>query len=267
MMALMISFGQYLPGTTPVHACDARVKLIIVIAFTCALFASSTWWALVLLGALTGVGYVVARVPFKVAAQGLKPLAIILLFTVAANAFTLQAPLVADAIVLAGSFGCTPTGLLTGLYFALRICLLVLGTSLITFTTTMVALIDALTMLMKPLRTFHVPVDDAAAMFSIALRFIPLTAEEADKVIMAQRVRGVRFGEGGLVKRTRKWGPVLIPLFVGLFRRADELASAMEARCYTGEGRTRLNEPVMVIGDWVALFLLVALCIAIALLF
>lgn len=265
-MAFAVPFGQYLPDTTPVHVCDARTKLLIVVAYTFALFASRSWWAMALLALGMLLGYLVAHVPFKIALRGLKPLAVILVFTVAANAFTFQATTLEGAVALWGSFGCTLPGLLDGLYFALRICLLVLATSLITFTTTMVGLVDALTTLMGPLRRLHVPVDDIATMFSIALRFIPITAEEADKVVMAQRARGVRFDEGGPIVRVRKWAVVLIPLFVSLFRRADELASAMEARCYTGLGRVRLNRTVMRPSDWAALIVLAAACIAIGIL-
>ncbi|NTU88880.1 MAG: energy-coupling factor transporter transmembrane protein EcfT [Actinobacteria bacterium] len=262
-MAFQVPFGQYLPGTTFIHTCDARVKIGVVIAFTFALFASSGWWAMALLAAVMWLGYGFAHVPFKIAAKGLKPLSFILIFTVLANALTFSAGSSDGAIALFGNFGFKPEGFLTGLYYSLRICLLVLATSLVTFTTNAVALADALTSLMRPLRALHVPVDDIATMFSIALRFIPTTAEEAEKIVMAQTARGVKFNEGGLLKRARVWVPVLVPLFVGLFRRADELACAMEARCYTGIGRTRLHEPVMLMRDWVTLCLAVPLSVVI----
>lgn len=259
-MALQVPFGQFLPGTTAVHTCDARVKLIIAVAYTFAIFMSDTWWAMGLLALLMVVGYIVAKVPFAVALRGLKPLAFILVFTVLANALTFSisqgvTPNGDSALALIGGFGFKPQGFLQGLYFASRIAFLVLATSLVTFTTSAVRLADALTSLMKPLRIFKVPVDDVASMFSIALRFIPTTAEEAEKIMTAQRARGVKFDQGSLLVRVRAWIPVLVPLFVSLFRRADELACAMEARCYTGVGRTRLNVAVMSRSDWFALFL------------
>ena len=142
---------------------------------------------------------------------------------------------------------------MTGLFFAVRIILLVTGTSLLTLTTSPVALTDALSRLMVPLRPLRFPVDDVAMMFSIALRFIPTTAEEAEKIVVAQTARGARFDEGGVVRRARAWVPVLIPLFVNLFRRADHLAVAMESRCYTGERRTRLHASHMRVSDWLVL--------------
>jgi energy-coupling factor transport system permease protein len=134
------------------------------------------------------------------------------------------------------------------------------GTSLLTLTTSPVALTDALSRLMRPLSFLRVPVDDVATMFAIALRFIPTTAEETEKVVVAQTARGAVFDEGGPVRRAKAWMPVLVPLFVGLFRRADELAIAMESRCYTGVGRSRLHESRMRATDWTALLAGVILC-------
>jgi energy-coupling factor transport system permease protein len=141
----------------------------------------------------------------------------------------------------------------TGAFFVVRIVLLVVGTSVLTLTTSPVALTDALSSIMAPLRAVRVPVDDAAMMFAIALRFVPTTAEEAEKIIVAQTARGAVFDEGGPITRARAWVPVLVPLFVNLFRRADDLAVAMESRCYTGSGRTRLRELRMRNADWIVL--------------
>jgi energy-coupling factor transport system permease protein len=157
-------------------------------------------------------------------------------------------------------------GLTRGMFFATRILLLVLGTSLVTLTTSPVAITDALAQLMRPLSRFRFPVDDAAMMMSIALRFMPTTAEEAERIVVAQTARGARFDVGGPVARARAWLPVLVPLFVRLFRRADDLAVAMESRCYRGEGRTRLREPVMLVSDWVTLAACVTLAVSVAIL-
>jgi energy-coupling factor transport system permease protein len=174
----------------------------------------------------------------------------LLAFTLLANAL-IWGP--GAALTRVGPVGVSAPGLARGLFFAARITLLVLGTSIVTLTTSPVALTDALSRLMRPLRFVGVPVDDAAMMFSIALRFIPTTAEEADKIVVAQTARGARFEVGGPVQRARAWVPVLVPLFVNLFRRADDLAVAMESRCYTGVGRTRLHESRMLATDWAIL--------------
>ena len=167
----------------------------------------------------------------------------------------------AAALVRIGPLAVDGAGLSTGAFFAVRIVLLVVCTSLITLTTSPVALTDAMSRFMRPFRLLRVPVDDVSMMFSIALRFIPTTAEEAEKIIVAQSARGAVFDEGGPLRRARAWVPVLVPLFVSLFRRADALAIAMESRCYTGVGRTRLHEPSMRRSDWVTL------CVALVLTF
>lgn len=256
-MAVPVPFGQYVPGDSPVHHADARAKLGATAAFTVALFSVDAWTAMlaggVLLVALIGV----AQVPWRLAARGLRPIVWIALFTLVANGLRWQA---ADALVSLGPLSVDGPGLARGAFFAARILLLVLGTSLITLTTSPVALTDALSSLMRPLRAVRFPADDVAMMLSIALRFVPTTAEEAERIVVAQTARGARFDEGGPVARARAWVPVLVPLFVRLFRRADDLAVAMESRCYTGVGRTRLREQVMRASDWLVLACSIVLC-------
>ncbi|MBU4555480.1 MAG: energy-coupling factor transporter transmembrane protein EcfT, partial [Actinobacteria bacterium] len=151
----------------------------------------------------------------------------------------------------------------TGVFFALRIVLLVMGTSLVTLTTSPVQLTDGLERVLSPLERFRVPVGELAMMLTIALRFIPTTAEEAEKIIVAQTARGARFDKGGIIKRARAYVPVLVPLFVSLFRRADELATAMETRCYRGgTGRTRLHLSVLGRSDWGIMLLSSAVMLA-----
>lgn len=145
-----------------------------------------------------------------------------------------------ESIPLIGSFGIRPLGIIKGLYFVLRISLLVLATSWLTYTTSIVSLTDAISKLLSPLRALRVPVEDVAMVFTIALRFIPLTAGEAERLRVAQSARGAQFNQGGIIKRVKAWIPVMIPLFVNLFKRADYLAQAMESRCYVGKGRTQL---------------------------
>ncbi len=154
-----------------------------------------------------------------------------------------------ESVSLIGSFGIRPLGVVKGLYFALRISLLVLLTSLLTYTSSVISLTDAITRLLGPLRAVRVPVEDIAMVFTIALRFIPLTALEAEKLMVAQSARGATFSQGGPIKRIRAWIPVMIPLFVNLFRRADHLAQAMESRCYVGKGRTQLSHAHITAGD------------------
>jgi len=254
-MALVVPFGQYVQGNTMVHRLDARMKFLIVVSYVVALFLVDGWLGLLPCAALLLGLYAVAKIPFKHAFRGLKPILILLVFTFLANALTLsalpwgEAPLaegtgtfsVPESIALIGGFGIQTMGALRGLYFALRIILLVCSTSLLTYTTPIVSLTDALVSLMRPLARLRVPTEDIAMMFSIALRFIPITAEEAEKIMVAQSARGAVFNKGGLVRRAKAWIPVMIPLFVNLFRRADELAKAMEGRCYVGKGRTHLR--------------------------
>lgn len=249
-MAVPVPFGQFVPGDSVVHSTDARVKIVVTAAFTVSLFAVDSWRGLAAAGALVALAVALSRVPWRLAARGLRAVAWLLVFTVAANALQWGQT---DGILAVGKLSVDPAGLSKGLFFAVRILLLVLGSSLVTLTTSPVALTDALSSLMRPLGKVRFPVDDVAMMLSIALRFIPITAEEAERVVVAQTARGARFDEGGLVQRAKAWIPVLVPLFVRLFRRADDLAVAMESRCYTGRGRTRLRELKMVRADWLVL--------------
>lgn len=257
-MAIVVPFGQYIPGSSRVHTIDARMKLLLMVGFIFALFASG-WVGLLVCAALLIAAYVLAKIPLKRAARGLKPVLFILAFTFLFNAFTFAAAdadnitydtvtlfgteyLIPHTVSLIKNFGVVPPGVVRGLYFALRITLLVSITSLLTFTSSIVSLTDALTSILRPLRLVRVPVEDVAMMFTIALRFIPLTTEEVEKIMVAQTARGANFSKGGLIKRARALVPVMVPLFVNLFKRADDLAAAMEGRCYQGAGRTTLNE-------------------------
>lgn len=261
-MRVPVPFGLYVSADTPVHRLDARAKLGVAIAYTLALFAIDAWWGLVVMVVLAMGAARLARTRVTLVLRGLRPVAWLLAFTIVINAF-LPAKRT-DALFAVGAVWLDASGLRLGLFFAARIVLLVMGTSLVTLTTSPVALTDALASVMRPLGRLRFPVDDAAMMMSIALRFIPTTAQEAEAIIVAQTARGARFGRGGPITRARAWLPVLVPLFVRLFRRADDLATAMEARCYRGEGRTRLNAArfsgtdATVLGLGVAVFISVA---------
>jgi energy-coupling factor transport system permease protein len=251
--------GHYVPGTGIVHRLDARMKLLITTAFVFALFTVDGWLGLSLCALLFAGSYLLCGIPPRLMGRGLKPILILLIFTLLANAFTFGAAplgeplsaeelgllLLPERIALIGDFGINPAGFLRGLYFAVRIVLLVSITALLTYTTSIIALSDALISIMRPLARLRVPVEDIATMFSIALRFIPVTAEEAEKIMVAQSARGAVFNQGGPIRRARAWVPVMIPLFVSLFRRADELACAMETRCYTGRGRSHLRVTIL----------------------
>jgi energy-coupling factor transport system permease protein len=249
-VSVPVPFGQYVPGDSPVHRLDPRAKLGLALAFTVVVFSAHGWAAMGVAALATGGVIAISGVPWRIVARGLVPILWLLVFTLAVNSL-LWRPV--TAMLMVGPVGLSGPGLSRGLFFSARIVLLVLGTSLVTLTTSPVALTDALSRLMRPLRFVRVPVDDVAMMFSIALRFIPTTAEEAEKIIVAQTARGAVFDRGGPVARAKAWVPVLVPLFVNLFRRADNLAIAMESRCYTGQGRTRLHEPKMRSTDWLTL--------------
>lgn len=238
--------GQYLPGDSVVHSADPRAKVVLAMVFLGALFAVETWTGFAVASAVILALIVNSRVPVRMVARGLRPVFTIMLITLCLNALAWGDP---ESVRLVGSVGFSAEGARRGLFLVIRIMVLMVGTSLVTFTTSPVALTDAVSSLMRPLNAFRFPVDDVAMMFSIALRFIPTTAEEADRIVIAQTARGARFDQGGVVRRAGAWLPVLVPLFVRLFRRADDLAIAMESRCYTGRGRTRLRELRLTGGD------------------
>lgn len=263
-VSIAVPFGQYVPVDSPVHRLDARVKLVLGLAFAVALFGVGGWAGLVAAAVLAGGTIAISKVPLRLALRGLRAIGVILAFTILANALRWAPATV--TLVRVGALGVDPEGLARGLFFAARIVLLVAGTSLLTLTTTPVELTDALERLMSPLERIGVRTGEFAMMLTVALRFIPTTAEEAERVIVAQTARGARLDEGGPVRRARAYAPVLIPMFVNLFRRADELAVAMESRCYRGgKGRTRLRESRMRPSDWASLLGGVALLATIAL--
>lgn len=251
-MRMVGTFGQYVAVESPVHSLDAKAKMGLIAAFTVALFTVERFWGLGVAAALVIGVIAVARVPWRLALRGIKAVSVILVFTLLAHALRWNPA--TESLVRLGPLAVDAAGLRTGLFFATRIVLLVIGTSLLTLTTTPVQLTDGLERLMRPLARLGFPASDVAMMLTIALRFIPTTAEEADKIILAQMARGARFDEGSPLRRARAYIPVLIPLFVNLFRRAEDLAVAMESRCYHGgPGRTRLNPTRMRIADWAVL--------------
>ena len=252
-----IAFGQYYPARSPLHAMDARVKVILSILYIVAAFLCKNVlsFGALLLSALFLL--VLSRIPPRIVLRALRPLFFIMLFTAALNLF-----FATGSTVLFSFWRITVyvEGLYSAVFMLVRIIVLIFGTSIfLTYTTTPIALTDAIESLISPLRIFKIPVHEFAMMMSIALRFIPTLMEETNKIMNAQKARGVDFSSGGLLKRAKALVPILIPLIVSSFRRADELAMAMECRCYRGgKGRTKMTVPHLHLGDFVALALMVA---------
>ncbi|MCH5185256.1 MAG: energy-coupling factor transporter transmembrane protein EcfT [Oscillospiraceae bacterium] len=238
-----VTLGQYVPGESFIHRLDARVKIILVFVYTCALFAVKTPAGCCLYAVFTFICVFVSGVPFRFILRGLRPMLFILVFTAALNIFMNEGNVIATVFEYKGfALEITDKGIYTAAIMAARLLLLLAGTSLLTLTTTPIMLTDAVEYLLKPLKRIGVPAHEAAMMMTVALRFIPTLAEEADRIIKAQKARGADFESGNIIKRARAMLPVMIPLFIGSFRRADELATAMDARCYNGgENRTRMR--------------------------
>jgi energy-coupling factor transport system permease protein len=257
--------GQYVPVSSPVHRLDAASKIAVTAAFTVGLFLADGFAGLAVFCLAVIAAVAVSRAPARVALRGVRAVSFILLFTVLANALRWQPATV--ALVRIGPLALDGGGLLLGAFFAGRIVLLVVGTSVLTLTTSPVELASGIERVLSPLGRIGLPVGELALTLTIALRFIPTTVEEAERVVTAQRARGASFDRGGPVARARAYAPVLVPLFFNLFRRADELATAMEARCYRGTaGRTRLNARKMGITDWAVAFLGAASLVALGVL-
>ena len=254
-----ITLGQYFPGDTPVHRLDPRTKLLLTVVYIAALFMVNTWGGYALCIAALGAVMAVSRIRPRALLKGLKPLVFIIVFTAVLNLFFTAGD---DILFRCRFIKLTYTGLERAVSMVLRVLMLVSGTFLLTYTTSPLAITDGLERLLSPLKKLHVPVYELSLMMCIALRFIPLLIEETDRIMSAQKARGADLETGTLPERARALLPVLIPLFVSSFRRADELALAMECRCYNGgQGRTRMKELRMT-GRDAAAFCLGALLVA-----
>ena len=245
-----ITLGQYFPGKTVVHRLDPRTKLILVIVYIVALFSAKGIVSYgLMVGTLCGI-IAASKINPKIILRSLKPLLFIIALTGILNLFYTQGePLVSFWI-----FTITKEGVRSAIFMVLRISLLIAGTFMLTYTTSPIALTDGLEMLMNPLNKIKVPVHELSMMMCIALRFIPTLIEETDKIMSAQKARGADFETGSLLQRAKALIPILVPLFISSFRRADELAVAMECRCYHGgDGRTRMKQLNYTGKDYVAL--------------
>ena len=234
-----ITLGQYFPGKSPVHRMDPRTKLIMLIVYIVALFMASSWISYGLVFAFLAVSIVISQIPLKAIVRGMKPLVLILIFTGILNLF-----LTTGETVLVSFWIITITleGVIRAFFMVTRILMLLAGTFLLTYTTSPIALTDGLESLLGPLKALRLPVHELSMMMCIALRFIPTLIEETDKIMSAQKARGADFESGKLMQRVKALIPILVPLFISAFRRADELATAMECRCYQGgDGRTKMK--------------------------
>ena len=234
-----ITIGQYYPANSVLHKLDPRVKLFATVIYVIALFAFKGIVGLALVSAFLYAVIKISKVPFKFMAKGLKAIVVLILITSMFNLLGTSGDVV---FWKWGSLQITDKGIINSVVMTIRLIYLILGTSLMTLTTTPNQLTNGLETALSPLNKFHVPVHSIAMMMSIALRFIPILIEETDKIMKAQMARGADFEHGNLVQKAKAMVPLLVPLFVSAFRRAEDLAMAMEARCYNGgEGRTKMK--------------------------
>lgn len=251
-----VTLGQFFPGDTVVHRLDPRTKLILVVVFIAALFTAVDYWSYGLMIGVTVLCIALSRIKPKTIMKGLKPLVLIIILTALLNLFYTEGEPIVQFWILKISW----EGIKRAVMMVLRIMLLICGTFLLTYTTSPIALTDGIEKLLNPLKKIKVPVHEMSMMMSMALRFIPTLIEETDKIMSAQKARGADFETGKLTDRAKALLPLLVPLFVSAFRRADELAIAMESRCYHGgEGRTRMKQLEMYGRDAGALILGAAL--------
>lgn len=251
-----ITIGQYFPGKSVLHKMDARMKIIVDIIYVVILFVAGNFWALGIAAAFVIMAYGISEIKFIMILKSLKPIIPLILFTAILNLVFVQGegdPLLSWWIITVYA-----EGVQTSLFMVIRIVCLIVGMSLLTYTTSPIVLTDAIENLMSPLKVVKFPVHELAMMMTIALRFIPTLVEETDKIMMAQKARGANLDTGGLVKKAKALVPILIPLFISSFKRANELATAMECRCYRGgEGRTKLRRMKLTALD-IMVFMLVA---------
>ena len=234
-----ITLGQYFPGNSPVHRLDPRTKLLLLVVYIVALFLAKSWVSYGLMLLVLVLVVKVSTIPPKSIVKGMKPLVMILVFTGVLNLFFTQE---GETLVSFWGLAITTGGLERAFFMVVRILMLISGTFLLTYTTSPISLTDGLESLLSPLNKIKVPVHELSMMMCIALRFIPTLIEETDKIMCAQKARGADFENGSLVERAKALLPILVPLFISAFRRADELATAMECRCYQGgQGRTKMK--------------------------
>ena len=235
-----ITIGQYFPGNSLLHRMDPRIKIVLTLIFIFVIFFCKNFWALGLMALFLFGGICISGVPFKMLLKSLRAILLIIIITAVLNIFYITD---GNTLFKAGFIEVTDKGVFTALFMAVRLSCLIIGSSLMTYTTTPTMLTDAIERLLSPLKIFKIQVHTLAMMMTLALRFIPTLIEEIDKIMNAQKARGADLESGNLIDRAKALVPVLVPLFVSSFRRAYELAFAMECRCYTGnKDRTRMKQ-------------------------
>ncbi|MBQ4486526.1 MAG: energy-coupling factor transporter transmembrane protein EcfT [Oscillospiraceae bacterium] len=258
-----ITIGQYFPGNSAVHKLDARFKLLITAIFIIMLFSAETFPAMCVPLLFFLIAFAASKLSLRLIVKSMKPIIPIIIITSVLNIFFIDGVTVADIF---GKVRITDLGLRTSGFMIIRLIALICGSSLLTYTTSPIVLTDAIEQILKPLEKFRFPAHELAMMMTIALRFIPTLIEETDKIMSAQKARGADLDSGTLLERAKALVPILIPLFVSSFRRAEELALAMECRCYNGgEGRTKLKTLVSGGKDYVALCLAILFLCAVLL--
>lgn len=256
-----ITLGQFFPGESIVHKLDPRTKLVLTLVYIVALFTAKGYYSYGLMLVVLVASILSSKIRIKTILRSIKPLVVIILFTFILNMLFYGGT---HTLIEFWIIRITLEGVIMAVTMIVRLIMLILGTFLLTYTTSPIALTDGLEHLMNPLKKIRVPVHELAMMMSIALRFIPTLIEETDKIISAQKARGADFDSGNLIRRAKAMLPILVPLFISAFRRADELAVAMESRCYHGgEGRTRMKQLKMKGRDVSALILSAAVLAAV----
>ena len=257
-----ITLGQYYPGNSPIHKLDPRIKIIATILFIVELFIVDNFLGFAVAAAALMATVAVSKVPLGYIVRGLKPVILILIFTFALNMFMVNG----EVLWQWGFLRITREGLRLAVFMAIRLVLLLIGSSMLTLCTRPLSLTDGIERLLSPLKKIGVPAHEIAMMMTIALRFIPTLLEETDKIMKAQQARGADFETGNLIQRAKSLIPILVPLFVSAFRIAQDLAMAMEARCYRGgENRTRMHQMKLVRRDYFAVVLMALFLILIIL--
>ena len=253
-MNVNITIGQYYPSESPIHGLDPRLKLVSALGFIVLLFFVQNFWGYFLSAAYLSVIVYISRVPPLFLLRGLRGILFILLFTAVLTIFSTPGDTVLFSFHI---LRITAEGLSIAGKMAVRLCLVIMGSSMLTLTTSPIELTDAIEYLMKPLKPLGVPAHEIAMIMTIGLRFIPILMEEIEKIMKAQSARGADFDTGGIIKRARSLIPLLAPLFISQFRRADELAMAMEARCYRGDiNRTRMKVMKLTRRDYAAVLMM-----------
>lgn len=244
-----ITLGQYYQTDSALHRMDCRVKLVATLVFIISLFVADNAWGYALAAAFLILCIRLSRVPFRYMVKGMKSILFLMLFAVVFNLFLTPG----EPVITIWKLKITDAGISMAVKMAVRLTMLIIGSSLMTLTTTPNHLTDGMESLMSPLKKLKVPVHEVAMMMSIALRFIPILLEETDKIMKAQIARGADFESGNLIQKAKAMVPLLVPLFIAAFRRANDLAMAMEARCYRGgEGRTKMKPLIYKKSDYAA---------------